>query len=108
VPTNPSKRVNELNGTVGIRELPFQLTLDLYGCSELTANYAHAVKTGMVAQQLPDCSFKRCEPLFHGPSFAHQPINMVIIFYLVHGDSFLPGRMPAVLMGMSSRCGHNS
>jgi hypothetical protein len=99
--TNPSKRVDELNGTVGIRELPFQLALDLYGCSELAANYAHAVKTGVVAQQLSDRGFERGEPLFHGPSFAHQPINMLIIFYLVHGDSFLPGQMPAVVVGMS-------
>jgi hypothetical protein len=74
---------------VGIRELPFQLTLDLYGRSKLAANYAHALKTGVVAQQLSDCSFKRSQSLFDHPSFAHQPINPLIIFYLVHGNSFL-------------------
>jgi hypothetical protein len=62
-----SKRVNELNGTVGVRELPFELTLDLYGCSKLPGNYSHAVKTGVVAQQLSDCSFKRGQALLYGP-----------------------------------------
>lgn len=51
------KRVNELNGTVGVCELPFQLTLDLDGCSKLAGNYSHTVKTGVVAQEL---SVSRC------------------------------------------------
>jgi hypothetical protein len=63
--------------------------LDLYGRSKLAGDYVNALKGGMVAQQLSDRRFKRSQSLFHHPWFAHQPINPLIIFYLVHGTSFL-------------------
>jgi hypothetical protein len=47
-----SKRVNELNRTVRFRELLFQLTSQLYGCSKLTRNYAHAVTAGVVGTKV--------------------------------------------------------
>ena len=55
---NPSERVDELNGTVRFRELLFQFVLDLYGCLKLARNCAHAVKAGVVTQQLSESSFK--------------------------------------------------
>jgi hypothetical protein len=85
---NLSEWENELNGTVRFRELLFQLALDLYGCLKLAGNCAHAVKAGVVTQQLSDGSFKGGQGLFHGPTLPHQPINAAIRFYLVHGNSF--------------------
>jgi hypothetical protein len=68
---NLSERIDELNGTVRVRKLPFQFTLDLYGRSKLAANYIHMLKTGVVAQQLSDSSFKGGQCLFNLPTLAH-------------------------------------
>ena len=92
---NLSERIDELNGTVRVRELPFQFTLDLYGRSKLAANYTHMLKTGVVAQQSSDSSFKCGQCLFDLPALAHEPIDAIPILYLVHGNSFLPGYIPA-------------
>jgi hypothetical protein len=80
---------------VRFRELLFQLAPDLYGYLKLAGNYAHAVRAGVLTQQSSDSGFKGGQSLFHDPTFPHQPINAVILFYLVQGNSFLPGLIPA-------------